>query len=289
MLHWLVEPGLWSNSAVHLGVAVGVMVAAVSAWVGLFTVLRAQSFAGHALADVAMAGGAGAGLLAWPALVGFVTGSLAGAGAMELIGVERLRQRDVATGVVLGAATGLSALFLYLVSLDSSSSGATQVILFGSLFSVSAHVLWLVLVACALLAVAVAAIGRPWLFASVSPEAAGARGVRVARVSLSFTAVMAVTVGLSAIVLGAVLSTALLIGPPAAALRLGRGLRATGLAAAAFGTGAVLAGVVASYDSYYWWPSHRALPVSFCVVTVIVLELAAVSAVRALARRRGDR
>ena len=289
MLHWLVEPGLWSNSAVHLGVAVGVMVAAVSAWVGLFTVLRAQSFAGHALADVAMAGGAGAGLLAWPALVGFVTGSLAGAGAMELIGVERLRQRDVATGVVLGAATGLSALFLYLVSLDSSSSGATQVILFGSLFSVSAHVLWLVLVACALLAVAVAAIGRPLLFSSVSPEAAGARGVRVARVSLSFTAVMAVTVGLSAIVLGAVLSTALLIGPPAAALRLGRGLRATGLAAAAFGTGAVLAGVVASYDSYYWWPSHRALPVSFCVVTVIVLELAAVSAVRALARRRGDR
>ena len=289
MLHWLVEPGLWSNSAVHLGVAVGVMVAAVSAWVGLFTVLRAQSFAGHALADVAMAGGAGAGLLAWPALVGFVTGSLAGAGAMELIGVERLRQRDVATGVVLGAATGLSALFLYLVSLDSSSSGATQVILFGSLFSVSAHVLWLVLVACALLAVAVAAIGRPLLFSSVSPEAAGARGVRVARVSLSFTAVMAVTVGLSAIVLGAVLSTALLIGPPAAALRLGRGLRATGLAAAAVGTGAVLAGVVASYDSYYWWPSHRALPVSFCVVTVIVLELAAVSAVRALARRRGDR
>ena len=289
MLHWLVEPGLWSNSAVHLGVAVGVMVAAVSAWVGLFTVLRAQSFAGHALADVAMAGGAGAGLLAWPALVGFVTGSLAGAGAMELIGVERLRQRDVATGVVLGAATGLSALFLYLVSLDSSSSGATQVILFGSLFSVSAHVLWLVLVACALLAVAVAAIGRPLLYSSVSPEAAGARGVRVARVSLSFTAVMAVTVGLSAIVLGAVLSTALLIGPPAAALRLGRGLRATGLAAAAFGTGAVLAGVVASYDRYYWWPSHRALPVSFCVVTVIVLELAAVSAVRALARRRGDR
>ena len=175
MLHWLVEPGLWSNSAVHLGVAVGVMVAAVSAWVGLFTVLRAQSFAGHALADVAMAGGAGAGLLAWPALVGFVTGSLAGAGAMELIGVERLRQRDVATGVVLGAATGLSALFLYLVSLDSSSSGATQVILFGSLFSVSAHVLWLVLVACALLAVAVAAIGRPLLFSSVSPEAGSAR------------------------------------------------------------------------------------------------------------------
>ena len=33
---------------------------------------------------------------------------------MELIGVQRARSRDVATGIVLGAATGLAALFLYL-------------------------------------------------------------------------------------------------------------------------------------------------------------------------------
>lgn len=277
MLRWLLEPGLWSNSAVHTGVTVGAVVATVSAWVGLFTVLRAQSFAGHALADVATAGGAGASLFGMSPLAGFVTGAVLGAGSMEAIGVERVRQRDVATGVVLGAATGLSALFLYLVSLNSSDSGTTQLVLFGSLFLVSSTTLWIVLGASLVISLLLAVIGRPLLFASLSPDAARARGVAVARVALLFTVVMAVTVGLSAIVLGSVLSTALLIGPPASALRLGRGLAHTAAAAVALGIAAVTLGVVVSYDSFYWWPSHRALPVSFCVVALIIVELALVN------------
>lgn len=277
MLRWLLEPGLWSNSAVHTGVTVGAVVATVSAWVGLFTVLRAQSFAGHALADVATAGGAGASLFGMSPLAGFVTGAVLGAGSMEAIGVERVRQRDVATGVVLGAATGLSALFLYLVSLNSSESGTTQLVLFGSLFLVSSTTLWIVLGASLVISLLLAVIGRPLLFASLSPDAARARGVAVARVALLFTVVMAVTVGLSAIVLGSVLSTALLIGPPASALRLGRGLAHTAAAAVALGIAAVTLGVVVSYDSFYWWPSHRALPVSFCVVALIIVELALVN------------
>ena len=277
MLRWLFEPGLWSNSAVHTGVTVGAVVATVSAWVGLFTVLRAQSFAGHALADVATAGGAGASLFGMSPLAGFVTGAVLGAGSMEAIGVERVRQRDVATGVVLGAATGLSALFLYLVSLNSSDSGTTQLVLFGSLFLVSSTTLWIVLGASLVISLLLAVIGLPLLFASLSPDAARARGVAVARVALLFTVVMAVTVGLSAIVLGSVLSTALLIGPPASALRLGRGLAHTAAAAVALGIAAVTLGVVVSYDSFYWWPSHRALPVSFCVVALIIVELALVN------------
>jgi zinc/manganese transport system permease protein len=286
MLHWLSEPGLWSNPTVQLATVVGVVIATASACVGLFTVLRAQSFAGHALADVATAGGAAAGLVAWPAVVGFVAGSLAGAGAMEALGLERLRQRDVATGVVLGAATGVSALLLYLISLHSSSAGATKVILFGSLFSVTPATAVVVFVVSTLIVLGLAMLSRPLLFASLSPDAASARGVRVTRLGLVFSLVMAVTVGLSAIVLGAVLSTALLIGPPAAALRLGRGLRATVLAGVALATVAVVVGVAASYDSFYWWPSHRALPVSSCVVAVVVAELGVATALRHRRRRR---
>ena len=286
---WLVEPGLWSNDAVRTGVSVGAIVAIVSALVGLFTVMRAQSFAGHALADVATTGGAGAAVLGVSPLAGFVVGSLAGAGAMESIGVERVRQRDVATGVVLGGATGLSALFLYLITLNSSSTGSTQSILFGSLFSVSRTTFDVIAVLSSLVCLALAWLGRPLLFASLSPDAANARGVAVTRVALLYTLLMAVTVGLSAIVIGSVLSTALLIGPPAAALRLGRGLSATFMSAALFGVTAVIGGVVVSYDSYYWWPSHRALPVSFCVVAFVVVELVVVNVVRRMTTRRDAR
>ena len=285
-MHWLLEPGIWSNAAVRTGTGVGVVVAAVSALVGLFTVVRSQSFAGHALADVATAGGAGAGVFGFSPLGGFVIGSLLGAGAMEAIGVERVRQRDVATGIVLGGATGLSALFLYLITLNTSSTGSTQSILFGSLFSVSNSSFVLISGLSLAVTLALGVLGRPLLLTSVSPDAARARGVAVRRVALAYTLVMAVTVGLSAIVIGSVLSTALLIGPPAAALRLGRRLGASMVMAVALGAGAVVAGVVASYDSYYWWPSHRALPVSFCVVTMVVVELIVTSA---LARRASAR
>ena len=285
---WLLEPGLWTNEAVRTGVGVGTVVAIVSALVGLFTVMRGQSFAGHALADVATAGGAGAGVAGFSALTGFVVGSLVGAGAMEAIGVERVRQRDVATGVVLGGATGLSALFLYLITLNSSSTGSTQLILFGSLFSVSSATFLVVSGISLAVCVAMGVIVRPLLFISLSPDAASARGVAVRRVALLYTLVMALTVGLSAIVIGSVLSTALLIGPAAAALRLGRGLAQTFLSAAALGVVAVALGVVLSYDSYYWWPSHRALPVSFCVVALVVGELVVVSVLRRATSRRRE-
>jgi len=67
-----------------------------------------------------------------------------------------------------------------------------------------------------------------------------------------------------------VLSTALLIGPAATALRLVKGpIRAVAVAAG-IGVAAIWIGIVLAYDSYYWWPAGRGWPVSFFVVTLIV-------------------
>ena len=53
---WLFEPGFFSSAPVHTAVVIGGVVAVVSAAVGIFTVIRGQSFAGHSLADVSTAG-----------------------------------------------------------------------------------------------------------------------------------------------------------------------------------------------------------------------------------------
>ena len=82
--------------------------------VGVFTVIRGQSFAGEALGDIGAAGGSSAYLVGVAPLWGFVGISVAAAGVMELIGIQRARGRDLATGIVLGAGFGLAALFLYL-------------------------------------------------------------------------------------------------------------------------------------------------------------------------------
>jgi len=284
-VHWLFEPGLFSNHTVRTALLVGLIAAIVSAVVGVFTVLRGQSFAGHALTDVATAGGAGAFLAGVAPIIGFVGGGVLGAGAMDAIGVQRVKGRDIATGVVLGAATGLSALFLYLSATSSAATGATQLILFGSIFTVEPSTLPEVAILSCFVLATIAFIARPLLLSSLSVELAAARGVRVRVVGLLFMVTLAVSVGLSAIVIGSILSTALLIGPPASALMVVNRFWFGAAIAVVLGIGATWAGIVFAYDSYYWIPSHRGLPVSFFVVAFVVVEFAFFSVVHR--RRRG--
>lgn len=268
---WLFEPGLFSSGPVHTAVSVGAAVAIVSAVVGVFTVLRGQSFAGHALADVATSGGSGALFLGLSPLTGFLGGGLLGALAMDLIGVQRVRDRDLATGIVLGGASGLAALFLYLSATTKEINGAPQQILFGSIFTLESSTIPLVLVFGSLTILVMAAIGRPLLLCSVSPETAAARGVRVRLIGSLFIVALAAAVALSALAIGAILSTALLIGPAASALRLTRRIWTAALLAAVLGVACTWLGIVLAYDSFDWASSHPTIPVSFWIVALVVV------------------
>jgi zinc/manganese transport system permease protein len=270
-VHWLFEPGFFSSQPVQIACLVGTMVAVVSAVVGVFTVMRGQSFAGHALADVATAGGSGAVLVGISPLVGFVVGGVAGSGAMEMIGVQRARGRDLATGIVLGASVGLAALFLYLGTTRTSTTGASQQILFGSIFSTDSSTVPLVAgFGAACLAIMVV-IHRPLLLSSVDTDIAAARGVRVRLVGLLYMLALALAVALSALAIGAILSTALLIGPAAIALRLTRRLGRATVLAAVMGVVVTLLGILLAYDSYDWTSRHVGWPVSFFIVAIIFL------------------
>jgi zinc/manganese transport system permease protein len=270
-VHLLFEPGFFSSGPVRTALIVGVVTAVISAVVGVFTVVRSQSFAGHALTDVATTGGSGAFLLGVSPLLGFVGGGVIGAGAMDLVGVQRVRSRDLATGVVLGAATGFSALFLYLDSTTTATTGTAQQILFGSIFTVEASTVPWVAGLSALTLMAVAVMYRPLLLSSVSSELAAARGIQVRAVGLAFMLTMAVAVGLSSIAIGSILSTALLIGPAATSLRLTRSLRSSIAVAVALGVLTACLGILLAYDSSYWDSSSQGLPVSFFIVAITFL------------------
>jgi zinc/manganese transport system permease protein len=82
---------------------------------------------------------------------------------------------------------------------------------------------------------------------------------------------MAVSVGLSSIAVGSILSTALLIGPAAASVRLTKSLRASLVVASALGVAATWLGILFAYDSFYWISSSQGLPVSFFIVSLIFI------------------
>ena len=98
----------------------------------------------------------------------------------------------------------------------------------------------------------IAAVYRPLLLSTVSTDIAAARGVPVRLVGLLFMLALAVSVGLSSLAIGAILSTALLIGPPAAALRLTKSVAGALAVACLIGVAATWLGVLLAYDSYYW-------------------------------------
>ena len=267
----IIEPGFFSSQPVRTAFIVGTVVAVTSGVIGVFTVIRGQSFAGHSLADVATTGGAGAFLAGINQFWGFLIAGVAAAAIMEGIGVQRRRGRDVATGVVLGAALGLAALFLYLGTQTSSTTGASFTILFGSMFVITPDTVPALIASGIIALVLIAVLSRVLLLTSLSPELAAARGVPVRAVGAAYLATLAVAVTLSAVAIGAVLSTALLIGPAAAALRLTRSPGRAMAASAAIGTVATWIGILLAYDSFYWPPSQHGWPVSFFVVALVVI------------------
>jgi zinc/manganese transport system permease protein len=276
------EPGFFSSEPVHVALAVGGIVAVVSGIVGVFTVIRGQSFAGHALADIGTAGGSAAVLVGASTLYGFVGFNVVAAGIMELIGIRKPRGRDLATGIVLGASLGLAALFLYEDTISSSTTGATVNVLFGSIFTLPPGTVTVIAVLGAVSVAAVAVLYRPLLLSSVSDDLAAARRVPVRLVGAGYLLALALAVSLSAVTIGAILSTALLIGPASIALRM---VSRTGVAvatAAAVGVLACWAGTLIAYDSTDWTGGHG-WPVSFCIVAVIFILFFASAVV---ARRR---
>jgi zinc/manganese transport system permease protein len=80
---------------------------------------------------------------------------------------------------------------------------------------------------------------------------------------------LALSVGLWSLAIGTILSTALLIGPAATALRFTRRMGRAILTAALIGAGATWIGVLLAYDSYYWGSSQNGWPVSFFIVGVV--------------------
>jgi zinc/manganese transport system permease protein len=127
---------------------------------------------------------------------------------------------------------------------------------------------------------------RPLLLASVSPELASARRLPVRTIGGLYLLAMALAVALSAVTIGAILSTALLVGPAATALHLTRRPGRAILAAGAIGVGAMWLGILLAYDSYYWPPLHHGWPVSFFVVTIVLVAYIASRAIAARTRGR---
>jgi zinc/manganese transport system permease protein len=194
----------------------GTLVALAAGLIGYFIVVRSSAFAAHALAHIGFPGATGAVLFGLPVTLGLAVFCIGGALVIGALG-KRAEEREVATGTVLAAATGLG---LFFSSLATKSSSTVTNVLFGNLLAVTHQQLMIFACAVVVLAAVVALVYRPLLFASVNPEVAEAKGVPVRALSVIFMALLGLAVTMAVQAVGTLLLFALVVTPAATAIML---------------------------------------------------------------------
>ncbi len=196
----------------------GSLIAVSSGLVGYYVLLRRQTFASDALSHVGFAGAMAAAFVGINPYLGLFGGSIVVGVGMGQLGKTSGRSRDVAIGTVMAWVLGLGALFLglYLSSPVANTNIAIGVgVLFGSIFGVDAQTAWIVAGVGAATSLTLLAMARPLLFASIDPEVAMARGLRVRLLDALFLILLGITVAEAVPAVGALLVFALLVTPAA--------------------------------------------------------------------------
>ncbi|MCI1220027.1 MAG: metal ABC transporter permease [Bifidobacterium sp.] len=208
----------------------GTVVALSAGIIGVFVVLRGDSFLAHAIPHGSFAGAAAAIYLGVSSVVGMGLAALLSAIAISLLGRKKQR-RDTVIALML---VFLLASGAFLLSLSNDYTNQVYALLFGQVLAVADCDLMLMTGLALLGVLIVALIARPLLLSSVMPELAEARGIHSRLIGFVFTLVIAAITTASVPVVGAMLLFSLLVAPPAAACLLcSRPLRA-GMLSCAF-------------------------------------------------------
>ena len=262
--------------------AAGTAIALASGLVGSVVVLRGQVFAGDALSHVAFTGALAALAFGVDLRLGLYGGCVAFALLLALLG-RRSGADDTVIGSVFAWVLGLGALFLSVFTTTASGTGGDGTagvnVLFGSILGLTGGQALSDTVVALVVALALVAMGRPLLFASLDPAVAASRGVPVRALSYGFFALLGITAGVATQAVGALLLLGLLAAPAGAAQRMtARPVRALGLAAAV-AVGSMWAGLTIAYVD-------PVVPPSFGILGVATAVYLATFAWSAAGRRR---
>ena len=244
MLEVVTEP--FAYSFMRTALAAGVLTVVASAPIGTWVVVRGLAFMGDALAHGVLPG------IALAYLVGVDLTLGAGLGAVVLVAVVATatsgRRVGEDTGIGL-AFVGLLALGVAIISARGAYAGDLTAILFGDPIGIRPGQLTVLVVAATVSIVAAAVGHRAFLALAYDPAKARVLGLRPGLAHVAMLALIALVVVTAFRAVGTLLVMAFLIAPPATAVLVVRRVPLVMLVAVAFGTVAVVAGLLVSYHA----------------------------------------
>lgn len=247
---------------------VGVMLAIIIPMIGLVMINRKTSMIGDALSHSSLAGIA-MGLIfsinpMWTSLVFCVLGAFA---------IDIIRKRfkdfgDMATAIIMSFGIGLAAILS-----DFAKGGKSfESYLFGSITTVSSDDLILVGIIFALVVLMSLYFYNALLFISINPIMARLAGVKVRMVNSVFTFLTAITIAISAKIVGSLMITSLMVIPVATSLLISDSYKKTYLLSLIFSVIFMVLGITLSF--YY------GLKPGGAIVMVAIATLALVAIIR---------
>lgn len=276
-IRYLTDPDL--RSLYWPGVAAGLAIGALCAWLSVLVVLKRLAFIGQGVSHAAFGGMGVAAVLGLTALsltpaqsaaqfavvVAFCTAAALLVGLMAQARGPARTHADTAIGVILVFSMALGAI----LARYSASGIQWESFLFGSLINTTWRDASIALSVAAVVLGTLWFIRRPLAFWAFDEPSAIAFGVRVGRVRLILMVLLALATVTAMKLAGVVLASALLILPGAVALKLSSRSGPVLALSMAVGVGSVAAGLVVSFELD--WPPGPA------VVAVLTLLFAAAS------------
>ena len=253
----------------------GVLIALVAAPVGCNIIWRRMAFFGDTLAHSALLGVVLA--VSTSLNIMLVVFCVAASLALALSGLRQMT--GVASDAILGLlAHATLALALVLTSLLPASGIDVSSLLFGDILAVGKNDILIILIFVVLLLSILMIIWRRLFAATVSVELAEAEGASSVRVEVVFLLIVAAMVALSIKLVGALLITALLIIPPAAARSFARSPERMAILAGLVGVLSVIGGLYLSL--YADTPAGPSIVLCASLLFVVLLGASLISARR---------
>jgi len=261
------------------GLVVAVLAGALCGLVGVYVVLRSMSFVGHGLSHAVFGGAAmsaalgasyflGAGV--WGVITALLIARVAGRGVLG---------SDAAIGVVTTASFALG---LVIQARSRTLGRSLDAVLFGNVLGVRTTDVVVMLALGVCVTVFVVAYGRELTFATFDREVAAISGIDVGRLDALLMIAIAMTVVVSARVIGALLITAMLVIPAATVRLLVSSIRSMLVWSPVVGAACGFAGMYLSW--YADVPSGAAITLVGTGVFTIAYAVSDASRRRSLAR-----
>jgi len=235
-------PWPFDRTYMQLALVAGLAVGVSAPLIGTFLVQKRLSLIGDGIGHVAVAG-VGAALL----FGGSPTWSALAAAVLAALSIEWLRARNRATGDLALALVFYGGIAAGVVFASRSATNTNlQPYLFGSILTVDAADVRLVLGLALLIVVAVVVTRRALFSIVLDEEAARVSGIPVGALNGVLAALTAVTVVAAMRVVGVLLVAALMVLPVATSRLVARSFAATMLGAAIVGAASVVVGLALS-------------------------------------------